>query len=80
MAEAVSEGRGGGHFKVGSVRDLARRLKELSLERSTLTRWAANRPAVQTLGECADGLERIYARALETVQGQRGALVSKGRL
>jgi glycosyltransferase involved in cell wall biosynthesis len=80
MAEAVPEGRGGGQFKVGSVRDLARRLKELSLDRSTLTRWAMNRPAVQTLEECADGLERIYARALEAVHGQRGALVLKGRL
>lgn len=71
MAEAVVEGRGGGCFRAGSARHLAERLTELARDRSILERWAAARPAVQTLGECADGLERIYARALEQVRSAR---------
>lgn len=71
MAEAVEEGRGGGRFRAGSARHLAERLTELARDRSILERWAAARPPVQSLGECADGLERIYARALASARAAR---------
>jgi glycosyltransferase involved in cell wall biosynthesis len=64
LAELVTHGRDGLHFRPGVAADLARALFELEADRERLRRFSEQAPAPLALTSVADRLERIYAGAL----------------
>ncbi len=64
MAELVADGKGGMTFEVGSVEDLAAKMRKLAEDSSLRTALAENAPRVKTIEENAQELEEIYGRLI----------------
>jgi glycosyltransferase involved in cell wall biosynthesis len=70
MAELVTDGRNGLHFRVGDAADLRAKIKSLHLNRQTLGALRQGIPEVKGMVEHVTELLEIYARAGTAVGGR----------
>jgi len=64
MAELVRDNESGFVFKTGDAADLRKKMERLITERELLEKLSRGLPAVKTISEDADGMERIYRRLI----------------